>query len=146
MKKNEIARPVVAASIAGIPCHTNRKINNAKEFLALFTSYLKVIDYPNIPTLQGLALHIGISKDALYKAQDVFPEEFAFIKTYLENFLITNALKENFHAGFAQFLLKNSYGYSAPDLEISQSATLTPEDRTKLKEELKALREKPSNS
>ena len=80
--------------------------------------YTQVVDNKkeavNFPSFAGFARKLKISKSTLYKWAEEhkeFSDILLICKGMQEDILLSNSLKGSYHAGFSQFLLKNTHGF-----------------------------------
>jgi DNA modification methylase len=98
---------------------TKYKKSYAKLMLDFFTRDYTVkngrkTEAVNYPTFERFALNIGVSRDTIYEWGNKHPEFSDMLnkcKQIQEDIIIVNTLKGNYHASFAQFLLKNRFNY-----------------------------------
>lgn len=73
--------------------------------------YIKKLD---LPTMAGLALYMGRSKQTLLDWADRFPDfmdALSILKNTQENTLINNGLLGRFNSTITKLMLSNNYGY-----------------------------------
>lgn len=129
-------KPIEVATTRQIVSWSRREIKTRADFLNLFREYYE--SNPRVLSLKGFSIYVGMG--AIPKYAEVFKEEYAFIKEIVEKEMVERALIGDFNAGFTQFLLKSSFGYTTPDIEITQT-TVSSDDIAKIKQSLRNLRE-----
>lgn len=71
----------------------------------------EAVDFPSVA---GFARRVGTAKSTIYEWARQHPEFSNVLtqcKAIQEEILLANALKGGYHAGFTQFLLKNTHGF-----------------------------------
>lgn len=80
-----------------------------EENLAKAWEYLKE-GWTVVPTVEGMALALGISKESLY-ARDEFSDVMSRLKVMQGDLLITGALDNKFNSTISKLLLSSKHGY-----------------------------------
>ena len=109
----------------------------------------KALDEGNFPTIEGLALELGVSARSLYGWETEYPEFFQTMETLRDaqkHMLTSGGLTGKYNARMAVFLLKASHGLTdtAPPINATQinNMNISPEV---LADALKLLEEREAN-
>lgn len=65
-----------------------------------------------IPTIEGLAVYLAVSRDALY-ANDAFSDSLEAVRTLQAKHLITGSLRNELNPPISKMMLSAKYGYIA---------------------------------
>lgn len=96
--------------------YSEEMVAKAQGYLEGFESIDPVLDNEVIPTVAGLSIHLGISRDTVYDwAKQKDKEDFSYIVTQIlasqESSLVNNGLRGSFNPTIAKLML-TKHGYS----------------------------------
>lgn len=85
-----------------------KKKYSRKKLKEMIDSY---IQSDGVKSIAGLALFLGIDRDALMKISDTCGDIISYARTCIEKDIVENGLRGRYNASMASFILKSSFGY-----------------------------------
>ena len=125
----EQQRPVGAPSK-----YNTRTVRKAREYINGL--------YKSIPTIAGLCVHLGVSRDTLYRwmkdeTKRELSDTISNMADLREELLLDGALKGNMNSNIAKLVLTTNHGYSENNqkdtgitVNVNRSAAITHEGNT----------------
>ena len=121
--------------MVGRPKEFNEEVvENARKFLDTFDVSVATL----LPTIEGLALYLHISRDTVYeweKEDEAFSDIVKELRSRQAEKLIQNALANRYNASIAKLILSGKHGYvekTEVDQNISGGVSISAEQAEQL--------------